>query len=97
MQLFLPRYGRPDSDSPHNLSTAIIVDRQRLVGNPRPTLDAATDVFTMLRALFARIGSQRAPHALAPSFNDPRGLPGVHLGSPAPDQGQIRSDQPVPS
>jgi len=74
VQLFLPRYGQPDADALHNLSTAIIVDQQRLGGNPRSTLGTATDVFTMFRVLFARIGAPKVPHALALSFNDPRGM-----------------------
>jgi excinuclease UvrABC ATPase subunit len=65
VQLFLPRYGQPDADALHNLATAIIVDQQRLGGNPRSTLGTATDVFTMFRVLFARIGSSKVPHALA--------------------------------
>jgi excinuclease UvrABC ATPase subunit len=74
VQLFLPRYGQPDADALHNLSTAIIVDQQPLGGNPRSTLSAATNVYTMFRALFARIGSPKVPHAPALSFNDPRGM-----------------------
>jgi excinuclease UvrABC ATPase subunit len=74
VQLFLPHYGQPDADALHNLSTAIIVDQQRLGANPRSTLGTATDVFTMFRALFARVGSPKVPHALALSFNDPRGM-----------------------
>jgi excinuclease UvrABC ATPase subunit len=53
VQLFLPRYGQPDADALHNLSTAIIVDQQPLGGNPRSTLGTATDVYTMFRVLFA--------------------------------------------
>jgi excinuclease UvrABC ATPase subunit len=71
VQLFLPRYGQPDADALHNLSTAIIVDLQPLGGNPRSTLGTATDVYKMFRV---RIGSPKVPHALALSFNDPRGM-----------------------
>src|ERR1700741_933108 len=74
VQYFLPRYGQPDADALHNLSTAIIVDQKPLGGNPRSTLGTATDVFTMFRVLFARLGSPKVPHALALSFNDPRGM-----------------------
>jgi excinuclease UvrABC ATPase subunit len=74
VQSFLPRYGQPDADALHNLSTALIVDQQPLGGNPRSTLGTATDVYTMFRVLFARAGSPRVPHALALSFNDPRGM-----------------------
>src|ERR1700744_5298112 len=74
VQSFLPRYGEPDADALHNLSTGMIVDQQPLGGNPRSTLGTATDVFTMFRVLFARLGAPRVSHALALSFNDPRGM-----------------------
>src|ERR1700678_190016 len=50
VQNFLPRYGQPDVDILANLSTAIIVDQQRIGGNPRSTLGTATDIYTLLRA-----------------------------------------------
>ncbi len=74
VQSFLPHYGQPDADALQNLSIAIIVDQQRIGGNPRSTLGTATDVFTLFRVLFARAGSPKVPHALALSFNDPRGM-----------------------
>ncbi|MEO7729822.1 MAG: excinuclease ABC subunit UvrA [Kofleriaceae bacterium] len=73
-QNFLPRYGQPDVDVLANLSTAIIIDQQRLGGNPRSTLGTATDIYTLLRVLFARLGKPTVPHALALSFNDPTGM-----------------------
>jgi excinuclease UvrABC ATPase subunit len=73
-QNFLPRYGQPDVDALANLSTAIIVDQQRLGGNPRSTLGTATDTYTLLRVLFSRLGKPAVPHALALSFNDPTGM-----------------------
>ena len=69
VQMFLPRYGQPDAEALHNLSTAIIVDQQPLGGNPRSTLGTATDVYTLFRVLFARVGAPKVPHALALSFN----------------------------
>ena len=74
VQNFLPRYGQPDVDVLANLSTAIIVDQQRLGGNPRSTLGTATDIYTLLRLLFSRLGKPAVPHALALSFNDPTGM-----------------------
>lgn len=74
VQNFLPRYGQPDVDLLANLSTAVIVDQQRIGGNPRSTLGTATDIYTLLRVLFARIGRPAVPHALALSFNDPAGM-----------------------
>lgn len=74
VQNFLPRYGQPDVDALANLSTAIIVDQQRIGGNPRSTLGTATDIYTLLRVLFSRLGKPTVPHALALSFNDPTGM-----------------------
>jgi len=74
VQNFLPHYGQPDVDVLANLSTAIIVDQQRIGGNPRSTLGTATDIYTLLRVLFSRLGKPTVPHALALSFNDPAGM-----------------------
>ena len=74
VQNFLPRYGQPDVDILANLSTAIIVDQQRIGGNPRSTLGTLTDIYTLLRVLFSRLGKPAVPHALALSFNDPMGM-----------------------
>lgn len=74
VQNFLPRYGQPDVDVLANLSTAIIVDQQRIGGNPRSTLGTSTDIATLLRVLFSRLGKPAVPHALALSFNDPTGM-----------------------
>src|SRR5580698_3696608 len=74
VQNFLPRYGQPDVEVLANLSTAIIVDQQRIGGTPRSTLGTATDIYTLLRVLFSRLGKPTVPHALALSFNDPAGM-----------------------
>jgi excinuclease UvrABC ATPase subunit len=74
VQNFLPRYGQPDVDALANLSTAIIVDQQRIGGNSRSTLGTATDIYTLLRVLFSRLGKPTVSHALALSFNDPTGM-----------------------
>ena len=74
VQTFLPRYGQPDVDSLANLSMAIIVDQQRIGGNPRSTLGTVTDTYTLLRVLFSRLGTPSVPHALALLFNDPMGM-----------------------
>ncbi len=74
VQNFLPRYGQPDVDTLANLSTAIIVDQQRIGGNPRSTLGTATDIYTLLRVLFSRIGKPAVANATSLSFNDPAGM-----------------------
>jgi excinuclease UvrABC ATPase subunit len=55
VQTYLPRDGQPDVDVLANLSTAIIVDQQRIGGHPRSTLGTATNIYTLLRVLFLEI------------------------------------------
>ena len=70
----LPRYGQPDADAVENLSTAIVVDQKRLGGNSRSTLGTVTDVNSMLRLLFSRVGEPFVGYSNALSFNDPEGM-----------------------
>src|ERR1700678_1313180 len=57
VQNFLPQYGQPDVDILANLSTAIIVDQQRIGGNPRSTLGTVTYIYTLLRIFFSRLSN----------------------------------------
>src|SRR6478736_447402 len=59
LQGFMPSQARPDVDLLDGLTTAIIVDQERMGANPRSTLGTATDVNALLRILFAKIGT---PH-----------------------------------
>ena len=70
----LPRYGQPDADAIENLSTAIVIDQKRLGGNSRSTLGTVTDVNSMLRLLFSRVGKPFIGYSNAFSFNDPEGM-----------------------
>ena len=70
----LPRYGQPDADAIENLSTAIVIDQKRLGGNSRSTLGTVTDVNSMLRLLFSRVGKPFVGYSNALSFNDPEGM-----------------------
>ncbi len=54
---FLPRYPQPDADSIENLSMAVIVDQKRLGGGSHSTVGTVTDIYTLLRLLFSRVGS----------------------------------------
>jgi excinuclease UvrABC ATPase subunit len=74
VQNVLPRYGQPDVGVLANLSTAIIVDQQRIGGNPRSTLGTATDHLQVAGRLVFSLGKPTVPHALALSFNDPTGM-----------------------
>src|SRR6188768_3116693 len=59
VQGFMPTLARPDVDVLDGLTTAIIVDQERLGANPRSTVGTATDANAMLRILFSRLGQ---PH-----------------------------------
>jgi len=74
IRTFLPKYGRPDVDSISNLSTAIVVDQKRLGGNSRSTLGTITDINSLLRLLFSRLGEPNIGLSFNFSFNDPHGM-----------------------
>src|SRR6187455_1373890 len=71
VQGFMPTLARPDVEVLEGLTTAIIVDQERLGANPRSTVGTVTDAYTMLRILFSRLGK---PHVGGPgafAFNVP--------------------------
>jgi excinuclease UvrABC ATPase subunit len=70
----LPRYERPHVDVVENLTTPIIVDQRPLGGNARSTVGTITDIYSMLRVLFARHGEPALGQPSLYSFNDPRGM-----------------------
>src|SRR5262245_32981885 len=72
VQGFMPTLGRPDVDVLSGLTTAIIVDQERMGGNPRSTVGTATDANAMLRILFSRLGKPHIGPPNAFSFNVPR-------------------------
>ncbi|MCJ0893928.1 excinuclease ABC subunit UvrA [Rhodococcus sp. ARC_M5] len=69
VQGFMPTLGRPDVDVMDGLTTAIIVDQQRMGSNPHSTVGTATDANAMLRILFSRVGKPYIGSAQAFSFN----------------------------
>ena len=69
VQGFMPTLARPDVDVLDGLTTAIIVDQQRMGANPHSTVGTATDANAMLRILFSRIGKPYIGSAQAFSFN----------------------------
>ncbi|MBY6685842.1 excinuclease ABC subunit UvrA [Rhodococcus sp. BP-149] len=69
VQGFMPSLGRPDVDLLDGLTTAIIVDQQRLGADPRSTVGTATDANAMLRILFSRLGQPYVGSPQAFSFN----------------------------
>jgi excinuclease UvrABC ATPase subunit len=71
---FLPRYPEPDADSIENLSMAIIVDQKRMGGGSTSTMGTITDIYSVLRLLFSRVGHPQLPGSNYFSFNDPAGM-----------------------
>jgi excinuclease UvrABC ATPase subunit len=71
VQGFMPTLARPEVDMLEGLTTAIIVDQERMGANPRSTVGTATDAYAMLRILFSRLGKPYAGPPTAFSFNIP--------------------------
>ena len=69
VQGFMPTLARPDVDVLEGLTTAIIVDQQRMGSDPRSTVGTATDANAMLRILFSRLGQPYIGSPKAFSFN----------------------------
>ncbi|AUZ86275.1 daunorubicin resistance protein DrrC [Arthrobacter agilis] len=69
LQGFMPTLARPEVDVLEGLTTAIIVDQERMGANPRSTVGTATDVNAMLRIVFSRLGNPRIGSPQAFSFN----------------------------
>ncbi|WP_030257070.1 MULTISPECIES: ATP-binding cassette domain-containing protein [Streptomyces] len=71
VQGFMPTLARPEVDVLEGLTTAIIVDQQRMGADPRSTVGTATDANAMLRILFSRLGTPHIGSPKAFSFNVP--------------------------
>src|SRR3954454_13572248 len=71
VQGFMPTLPRPEVDLLEGLTTAIIVDQERMGANPRSTGGTATDANAMLRILFSRLGQPHIGSPNAYSFNIP--------------------------
>ncbi|MGZ4540765.1 MAG: ATP-binding cassette domain-containing protein [Blastococcus sp.] len=71
VQGFMPTLTRPEVDVLDGLTTAIIVDQERMGANPRSTVGTATDANAMLRILFSRLGTPHIGPPTAFSFNVP--------------------------
>ena len=71
VQGFMPTMARPEVDVLEGLTTAIIVDQERMGANARSTVGTATDANAMLRVLFSRLGKPHIGPSTAYSFNVP--------------------------
>ena len=71
VQNFMPTLARPDVDSLEGLTTAIIVDQERMGANARSTVGTVTDANALLRVLFSRLAKPHIGGPQAYSFNIP--------------------------
>jgi excinuclease UvrABC ATPase subunit len=71
VQGFMPTLGRPDVDVLEGLTTAIIIDQERMGANARSTVGTVTDANAMLRTLWSRLGKPHVGPPVAFSFNVP--------------------------
>src|SRR4249919_2146023 len=69
VQGFMPTQSRPEVDLLEGLTTAIIVDQERMGANPRSTVGTATDANAMLRIVFSRLGQPHIGSPQAFAFN----------------------------
>ena len=74
VRTFLPRYAQPDADLIENLSMPVVVDQKRMGGGSHSTVGTITDIYTVLRLLFSKIGQPYVGHYNVFSFNDPQGM-----------------------
>ncbi|WP_286967366.1 MULTISPECIES: excinuclease ABC subunit UvrA [Arsenicicoccus] len=71
LQGFMPSLARPDVDHLEGLTTAILVDQERMGANIRSTVGTATDANALLRVLFSRLGTPHVGSPQAYAFNIP--------------------------
>lgn len=74
MTNYLPLAGRPETDSIENLAVAVVIDQKRIRGNARSTVGTITDLYSLLRLLYSRIGDPYVGFSNAFSFNEPEGM-----------------------
>ena len=90
VQGFMPALARPEVDVLEGLTTAIIVDQERMGANSRSTVGTATDANAMLRVLFSRLGKPHIGSSNAFSFN----IPSIRAaGSMTLDKGAARAQK----
>lgn len=73
VQQYLPKYGRPEVEQIENLPVTILIDQKKPAANTRSTVGTYTDIYTMLRLLFSRVGKPFVGYSDSFSFNHPSG------------------------
>lgn len=72
-QRYLPKYGRPAVGRVENLPPAIVIDQRKPSGQTRSTVGTYTDIYSLLRLLFSRVGQPFVGYSDSFSFNHPQG------------------------
>lgn len=70
----LPRYPQPEADAIEHLNMAVVVDQKHLGGGSHSTVGTITDIYTILRLLYSRVGKPSIGASHLFSFNDPGGM-----------------------
>lgn len=70
----LPKYEKPNVEFIDNLNSSVIIDQSRLGGNARSTVGTISDMYSLLRLMFSRIGAPAVGPASYFSFNNPNGM-----------------------
>lgn len=70
----LPKYDKPNVEWIENLNPSVIIDQNRLGGNARSTVGTISDMYSLLRLLFSRIGTPQIGPSSYFSFNNPNGM-----------------------
>ena len=73
VQQYLPKYGRPEVERIENLPVTIVIDQKKPAGNSRSTVGTYTDIYSLLRLLFSRVGQPFIGYSDSFSFNHPAG------------------------
>ncbi|MCE5202393.1 MAG: excinuclease ABC subunit UvrA [Synergistaceae bacterium] len=73
VQQFLPKYGRPNVERIENLPVTIVIDQKKPTPNTRSTVGTYTDIYSLLRLLFSRVGHPFIGYSDSFSFNHPSG------------------------
>ena len=73
VQQYLPKYGRPHVDSIEGLPIAIVIDQKKPAQNSRSTVGTYTDIYSLIRLLFSRVGKPFVGYSDTFSFNHPQG------------------------
>ncbi len=73
VQQYLPKYGRPHVDSIEGLPIAVVIDQKKPAQNSRSTVGTYTDIYSLVRLLFSRVGQPFVGYSDSFSFNHPLG------------------------